>query len=120
MNATRATPIINADAVDAVRRGCRIVFSLASFPVMPRIGAESSRATGPAANGARVDMPMNRTDGSCCDKRQRATVFEHEPDRHGQGAKGCQCRPDAFVRVRRDLGVVLAPVSDIAAYRWDR
>lgn len=50
MNPTRPTPIINADAVAAVRFGLRIAFSRASSPEMPRT----------SGNGA----PMNRLSGS--------------------------------------------------------
>ena len=59
--ATRVTPIIRADAVEAVRRGARTVFSRASLPVIDRNGDETTLATGPAINGARVEMPKNTT-----------------------------------------------------------
>ena len=59
MNATRPTPIINADAVAAVRLGLRIAFSRASCPQIPR-----SRGSG---------QPMNRLSGSATVRPRTAT-----------------------------------------------
>ncbi len=54
--AISATPIISAAAVDAVRRGLRIAFSLASRPGTPRrraSGRPRAPATGRTSSGAR-------------------------------------------------------------------
>ena len=60
MPPTRATPIISADAVAAVRRGLRSAFSLASRPRIPASrgsGAEMTRTTGRASTGLRTVVP---------------------------------------------------------------
>ena len=64
MKPTRATPIISAAAVDAVRFGLRIAFCRASEPlilVARRIGQPSSRAAGRASTGASTATPTNVT-----------------------------------------------------------
>ncbi len=58
------TPIISAAAVDAVRRGLRTAFSLASVPLMPLSlgsGAPRSLATGFAITGPRMVAAANTT-----------------------------------------------------------
>ena len=60
--ATSATPIINADAVDDVRRGERDAFCAASCPGTLNnlaTGLPSTRATGPAKLEARMVTPRN-------------------------------------------------------------
>ena len=44
MNPTRATPIISAEAVAAVRRGLRLAFSRARWPVAPDTFGRERRA----------------------------------------------------------------------------
>ncbi len=60
-NTTSPTPIINAEAVVAVRLGLRMAFSRASSPVMPMRarGAPMTRLTGEAKLGASTATPMN-------------------------------------------------------------
>ncbi len=57
---TSARPIINADAVDALRRGLRMAFSRPSRPVAPNragSGLPMTLVTGRASSGERVDTP---------------------------------------------------------------
>ena len=71
MNATRATPIITADAVDAVRLGLRRAFSLAMRPSTPSslgrgepsTAASSGLVTGPSTIMATTvrSAPIPRT-----------------------------------------------------------
>src|SRR5215213_2964585 len=64
MKPTRATPIISAAAVEAVRFGLRIAFSRANVPLifMPRcIGQPSTFDAGRANTGASTDTPMKVT-----------------------------------------------------------
>ena len=60
-NTTRPSPIINAEAVAAVRRGFRIEFSRPSLPGTPvrRIGSPMPAATGRAISGMSIATPMN-------------------------------------------------------------
>ena len=81
---------------------------------MPRIGADSSRATGPAANGARVDMPMNRPTAPAATRGSEAPFSSNSPNVMATVPAAVSVDP-TIARVRRDLGVVLAPVADIAA-----
>ena len=59
MKPTRATPIIRADAVAAVRRGLRRAFSVARWPVAPDtlVGRPSTFMTGRAITGANTNIP---------------------------------------------------------------
>ena len=59
MNPTRATPIISADAVAAVRLGLRRALFRAYLPVTPnsRVGTPSSPTAGPTSTGPRVNTP---------------------------------------------------------------
>ena len=59
MNPTRATPIISADAVAAVRLGLRRAFCRAYLPVTPnsRVGTPSSPTAGPTSTGPSVNTP---------------------------------------------------------------
>ena len=63
MKPTRATPIIRADAVAAVRRGLRRAFSIARWPVAPDtlVGRPSTFMTGRAITGARTNTPKMRS-----------------------------------------------------------
>ena len=59
-NVTTPIPTISADAVDDVRRGFRIAFCRASFPVMRRTtgsGAPSAAAAGRATTGPNTTKP---------------------------------------------------------------
>ncbi len=61
---TRASPIISAAAVEAVRRGLRIAFSRASLPGWPAQranGQPSSRASGRATSGLSTPTPRKIT-----------------------------------------------------------
>ncbi len=57
------SPIISADAVDAVRRGFRIAFSRPSLAdmLMPGSDARSRRPAAREASGDRIATPMNTT-----------------------------------------------------------
>ena len=59
-NTTSPRPIINAAAVDAVRRGLRLAFSCPRRPVIPRrrAGAPIAVASGLATNGDSTATPM--------------------------------------------------------------
>ena len=59
--ATSPSPIMSAEAVDAVRRGLRMAFSRPSLPWIPRrrIGAPITPASGRAPSGNRIAMPTN-------------------------------------------------------------
>ncbi len=55
---TRASPIISAAAVEAVRRGLRMAFNRPSRPGTPRAsGPPTTRATGRASSGDRPATP---------------------------------------------------------------
>ena len=84
ISTTRATPIISADAVAAVRFGLRAALSRASTPVIPRnaaTGAPTSRTkrgptTGPStttpANTARAPTPIGAAAAAAGTGDQRA------------------------------------------------
>ena len=61
--ATRPSPTISADAVEAVRRGLRMAFSRPSLPWIPRprMGQPMTPARGRAASGESIATPMNVT-----------------------------------------------------------
>src|SRR3954454_6773850 len=59
---TRASPIISAAAVEAVREVLRVAFSRASCPVTPRrlsIGRPTSDAIGRTSRDENIAVPMN-------------------------------------------------------------
>ena len=82
MNATRPTPIINADAVAAVRFGLRIAFSRASWPVMPRSrgsGHPMNRLRGSATVRPRAETPKNTSNTATPTTSSALSGFEIKP-----------------------------------------
>jgi hypothetical protein len=81
MKPMRATPIISADAVAAVRFGLRMAFSRARFPVTPRrpgSGAPMARLSGRAMVRPRTDTPKNT---SRTPSPTRASALDPPPKR---------------------------------------
>ena len=114
------TPIISAAAVDAVRRGLRTAFSLASVPLMPfsrGSGAPRSRLTGFAITGPRMVAAANTTSsaethldralptalGQSGEEQQDAEGERHEADDHPLARRGRRVHGDLAHRGNRGV-----------------
>ena len=70
---TSVTPIISADAVDAVRDGLRIELPRASRPGAPpqrAAGQPRTRAIGGTSVGASIATPTNTAEGADAEREQ--------------------------------------------------
>ena len=109
-NVTTPIPTMSADAVDDVRRGFRIAFCRASFPVMRRTtgsGAPSAAAAGRATTGPNTTKPrIVRNAPSPADADPRAARRARDDERHAaHGEHGAAREPRLrhTAAVQRDL-----------------
>ncbi len=115
--ATRATPTINADAVDAVRRGFRFVFSFARRPDIPKRrgnGHPITSARGLAASGASTDTPVKAIAAPAATKTIARPTLAKSPTANSSTPNPVITVP-AIARMRRLRRGVLAASSRIAA-----